>query len=333
MQNPFFLQEAEAEALGQAPEVESEKEEEQPQESDGSSSSEEMFGFGLQSSKGKKVVKSKPSGNGTSRKSTAVAKPQQTTDPEASIMAKAKDTLEILEKVCPLAVWQGSMKEKDVDAKLNKGLGIAGQISSSLEASDECKSLGSKLEKSAEEITETLGVLSTMKTKINAISGDGNATALACEAMPPWVTDAKQACQRLEMLLDKSGRDKLKALANEAHGVSGALDWIQSEKLVMTPGLQQCVDVLKQAKLLKDTGAEFTVPVKEDLKGTCVCVKNMLTICSLQIEDIKFFFPDAAEHVATFQSTVEAHMEGRFVMIERWVRAGKEMITKFRLEW
>ena len=177
----FFLQEAEAEALGQAPEVESEKEEEQPQESDGSSSSEEMFGFGLQSSKGKKVVRSKPSGNGTSRKSTAVAKPQQTTDPEASIMAKAKDTLEILEKVCPLAVWQGSMKEKDVDAKLNKGLGIAGQISSSLEASDECKSLGSKLEKSAEEITETLGVLSTMKTKINAISGDGNATALACE--------------------------------------------------------------------------------------------------------------------------------------------------------
>lgn len=153
------------------------------------------------------------------------------------------------------------------------------------------------------------------------------------EAIPPWVTDAKQACQRLEMLLDKSGRDKLKALANEAHGVSGALDWIQSEKLVMTPGLQQCVDVLKQAKLLKDTGAEFTVPVKEDLKGTCVCVKNMLTICSLQIEDIKFFFPDAAEHVATFQSTVEAHMEERFVMIERWVRAGKEMITKFRLEW
>lgn len=151
------------------------------------------------------------------------------------------------------------------------------------------------------------------------------------ESTPPWVKDAKLACERLEMLLNKQGRDQLKALANGAHGVAGALDWIQSEKIVVTPGMQESVDVLKQAKLVRDIATDFQAPNKGDTKGTCQCVKTMLTICSLQTEEIKFFFPESPDKLSNFQSKVEAHMEEVFTLIAGNVRSGRGMIDKYRL--
>ena len=151
------------------------------------------------------------------------------------------------------------------------------------------------------------------------------------ETTPPWVKDAKLACERLEMLLNKNGREKLKSLANAAHGIPGALDWIQSEKIVVTPGLQESVDVLKQAKLVQDIGADFEPPKKGDIKGTCQCVKTMLTLCSLQTEEIKFFFPESPDKLASFQSKVEAHMEEVFTLIAGGVRGGRGLIDKYRL--
>ena len=173
-----FHQEKEAEALGQAPEVESEKEEEVEDES-GSSSSEEMYGFGLKSSKPKKQTKPSSSrgATGNNRKS-GVAKRPVPADPDAGLMAKGNDTLQILDRISPLAIWQGSLKEKDVEAKLSKAFGIVGQIAASLEASDKCKKVGTDLEKMAERVTEVLGALSTLKTTLASISTDGNATNL-----------------------------------------------------------------------------------------------------------------------------------------------------------
>lgn len=174
-----FHQEKEREALGQAPEVESEKEEEVEADSD-SSSSEEMYGFGFQSSKPKKQSKASTSrgASGGGKKVGGAAKRPVPADQDAGLMAKANETIGILDRISPLAIWQGSLKEKDVEAKLSKAFGIVGQIAASLEVSDKCKKVGTDLEKNAERVTEVLGAIGTLKTTLASISTDGNAKNL-----------------------------------------------------------------------------------------------------------------------------------------------------------
>ena len=174
----YRVQEKEAEALGQAPEVESEKEEEVEPDS-GSSSSEEMYGFGFQSSKTKKTTKTNPSSStGRGGGKRGVAKRPPPADQDDSLVAKANETMQLLDRISPLAIWQGSLKEKDVEVKLSKAFSLVGQISASLEVSDKCKKVGTDLEKLAERVTEVLGAIGTLKTTLASISTDGNATNL-----------------------------------------------------------------------------------------------------------------------------------------------------------
>lgn len=149
----------------------------------------------------------------------------------------------------------------------------------------------------------------------------------ALERHPQWIREAKLACDRLELALDIKGRQRLKELAHKSK-VADALEYVQSEQILATPGFQKAVDVLKQAKMFEDLSSQFDPKTPHD---TIQCVKVMLTLCTLDIECIRFFYPDMVEKVNDYTGKVEKHMEEQFGKIEAGIKDGRAQVKSYRL--
>lgn len=149
------------------------------------------------------------------------------------------------------------------------------------------------------------------------------------EVIPAWLKEAKLACDRLELVADQRGRDWLKQLVAES-GPAAALDVVQEKKIQPTAAFQSSVDVLKQAKLLEQVTKDDTTTPKPDLSDTCQFARNLLTLSSLSIEDIKLFFPDLEQKFTQFQVMMEAHMDKVFTETMTFVQTGSKAIHKYR---
>lgn len=147
------------------------------------------------------------------------------------------------------------------------------------------------------------------------------------ESIPVWLKEGKLAAGRFELLLDSAGKQMLKKVVAE-QGASAALDKIQQSDIEVTAGLQQAVNVLKQAKLLDEIKADFTPA--EDLSTTSHCMKLMLTASSLSIEDIRYFYPEVPERIRSFSTTVESHMDSVFGKIEAHLKFGTKFLSDYR---
>ena len=115
--------------------------EEMPSEAESDASSGSGF-FGV---KHAKPVKEKQPDARTAP-SRGPVKPEAEEKKHEKLLAKAKSTLSTLEALSPMAIWQGTVKEKDIGSRLEK----AGQVITSLEKDgrDDAKSLIADLQTS-----------------------------------------------------------------------------------------------------------------------------------------------------------------------------------------
>ena len=141
--------------MGSAPDIE-EEEENNFENHDDDGSSEEMFGFATSAPKSSKAVPkrraSKGPENGTTPASHAAVKPPLGVNSKgedsttSNRISKANENMTFLEKLSEVAVWQGSVKEKDLQTKLEKCFKLSEQIAecSDAEAQDASKALYDK---------------------------------------------------------------------------------------------------------------------------------------------------------------------------------------------
>lgn len=172
-----LIQEDEAKALGAVPEIESDKEEAEAN-SDGESS-DEMFGFGFgqppKVKKPKVTQKTKsnsaaPNGGAGDLKSALTVK-----------FGKAQELVETLGQFSAQALWQGSLKEKDVDLKLKKAMELSEHLSNDPLADDKCKTVASSLEKSSLLISGQVQLLTTFRRLLEGITPTNSADSLKIE--------------------------------------------------------------------------------------------------------------------------------------------------------
>ncbi|CAK9112467.1 Uncharacterized protein SCF082_LOCUS52143, partial [Durusdinium trenchii] len=128
-------------AMSEEPEEAVDPIEEMPSEAESDASSGSGF-FGV---KHAKPVKEKQPDARTAP-SRGPVKPEAEEKKHEKLLAKAKSTLSTLEALSPMAIWQGTVKEKDIGSRLEK----AGQVITSLEKDgrDDAKSLIADLQTS-----------------------------------------------------------------------------------------------------------------------------------------------------------------------------------------
>lgn len=207
-----MLQEDEARALGEAPEVEMEPEQTNVEEDD-DGSSDELFGFGFGQKK-QGTAKAKPKARTASSRpsdSRAVAETPLTTETTSAPVAltskldKAKDLLDVFSRFSPLALWQGSQKEKDCEVKMKKAMEVCDALANDPAADDHSKKLAEKLESESLQISQVMQLLSLFKQIIEDIKPTGNAERLETdESTANMMCDLPQDC--ITAMLTQLGR-------------------------------------------------------------------------------------------------------------------------------
>eukprot|EP00913_Durusdinium_trenchii_P002667 g2468.t1 len=227
-------------------------------------------------------------------------------------VSKASDRLDALSKFTAQALWQGSVKEKDVESKLQKSLGISAEILEASDMNEEARKTAETLEASATTISDQVDTFKILRTAVEKI--------------------CKLACERFELLADQFAKEHLLALLRSG-GAKSALDFVQTQKIQPSPGLQMSIDVLKQGQLLEELTAlvenyEPTAQDDKDFSRITQAIKSMLTVSSLSIEDVKHFYPDVPEKIQKFQAFVEKDMTQLFQSAMACIKKGSTLVEK-----
>lgn len=142
------------------------------------------------------------------------------------------------------------------------------------------------------------------------------------EGLPGWVKEGRLAVERFSLLLTEHAKKEWSSKI-QSQGLADALGSIQKEKLTLSPDLTKCLSVLKYGKLLQELGSEPSVSLIQD-------VKNLFTIESLEIEDIKFFFPEVPEKVTMFRAQATTSAMTGLKEIEDFIKEGRKLLSDFR---
>lgn len=225
-------QEQEAEALGAAP-APDEPVETEEENSDAGSSSSEQFGFGFT---GKASKAAKKGGKDTKGKAKARAEKQGHKEkaaseppaaaPVSTLPAKIQKggiLLETLKGVSPQAIWQGSLKEKDLEVKLQKALEITDQLRNDSSASTvpEAVKLADGLEAEATVISAQLSTLSAARVMLETIGKeDGNEPSV--ELLVPNICKLPTDC--ITTMMTQLGRVHTEATQTCGSVVRGCSD-------------------------------------------------------------------------------------------------------------
>lgn len=93
-------------------------------------------------------------------------------------VSKASDRLDALSKFTAQALWQGSVKEKDVESKLQKSLGISAEILEASDMNEEARKTAETLEASATTISDQVDTFKILRTAVEKICERDNACHL-----------------------------------------------------------------------------------------------------------------------------------------------------------
>lgn len=155
--------------MGEAPaEEESENEPKVEPDSD-ASSDDQMFGFGFaqaQKQQTKKGGAKKGGPKDAAEKNTSggkVGRNNKDADGLDAKVSKVASQQELLEQITPMALWQGSIKEKDVDTKLKKALELSQTIQDHPNSTTQQLSKAKGLESTALQVTDTLSMMNSLK--------------------------------------------------------------------------------------------------------------------------------------------------------------------------
>ena len=176
-------------------------------------------------------------------------------------------------------------------------------------------------------VSEACRLLHSVKATLHSCQG--------LERVPPFFREGKLACERSELLADQFAKEHLLALLRSG-GAKSALDFVQTQKIQPSPGLQMSIDVLKQGQLLEELTAlvenyEPTAQDDKDFSRITQAIKSMLTVSSLSIEDVKHFYPDVPEKIQKFQAFVEKDMTQLFQSAMACIKKGSTLVEKYRL--
>ena len=130
--------------------------------------------------------------------------------------------------------------------------------------------------------------------------------------------------ERFELVVLCKGKGEWKQLVS-TEGPAKALKAIQSEQIQLTPGLDASVRVISQAGLLEGLGE--TVSESETPDSV---VKKLMTVRSLEIEEIKSFFPELMPKLEKFQAAARKWVMDYLGGVEETIRIGKGTVDKFR---
>ena len=147
------------------------------------------------------------------------------------------------------------------------------------------------------------------------------------EGLPGWVREGRLALERFEVQLTSQAKAEWKALL-DSHGIDHALKMVEAGKLGqvdLNVELDGALAVLKQGKALSELS-------KFDLESATLVekAKHLLTVATLQVEAIKFFFPDAMETVADFKAKVTKMVVEGLEQINANTKSVEKNLSKYR---
>lgn len=164
-------------------------------------------------------------------------------------------------------------------------------------------------------------LLHTLKTILGGCQG--------LPSVPAFHGELLLAINRLESIANVKAKSMLQKEVLEK-GATAALEKVQKEGIKPSPVLQASIDVLKQGKLLEEVK---DVDITDDVTWAEMneCVRNMLTVSSLAVEEIKFFYPNCMDRIKSFTFKVEVCVNRMFEKVEHHLKTGKAIIGKYRL--
>eukprot|EP00435_Cladocopium_sp_Y103_P028421 s4337_g7.t1 len=121
------------------------------------------------------------------------------------------------------------------------------------------------------------------------------------EGLPRWVREGRLALERFELQLTSQAKAEWKALL-DSNGIDYTLKVVEGGKVGqvdLNAEMDGALAVLKQGKTLSDLSS-FSLESATLVQKA----KHLLTVSSLGVEQIKFFFPDVMETVSNFKAQV-----------------------------
>ena len=167
----------------------------------------------------------------------------------------------------------------------------------------------------------------TLKTFCNfiacllAVFGNGH----KLEGLPHWLREAKLACQRFEIEVLTYGKSQWAKTIKEK-SVAALLEEISADPCELTAGLDKAFRVIQQSKVIFEiTQNPSTQP--EDILSN---IKSLLTLESLETEEVRYFFPEQTAVIASFRAKVNDLASLRMDKVELTVKKGKNLVDKYR---
>lgn len=143
------------------------------------------------------------------------------------------------------------------------------------------------------------------------------------DGLPPWVKEGKLAVERFDTQLTVQGMREFKQLV-VAGGPEKAVQAIQKDAIELGPDLDKALGVLRQAQLLQSLSSSPDDPLPQQ-------AKTLLTIDSLEIENIKFFFPDVIDTLTKFRAKAHENMAEGLGKVEEAIKNAQTKLCKYRL--
>lgn len=147
------------------------------------------------------------------------------------------------------------------------------------------------------------------------------------EGLPGWVREGRLALDRFEVQLTSQAKAEWKALL-DSHGIDHTLKMVEGGKLGqvdLNVEIDGALAVLKQGKTLSELS-------KFDLESATLVQKAryLLTVSTLQVEAIKFFFPDVMETVSDFKAKVTKMVMEGLDQISASTKPVEKILSKYR---
>ena len=149
------------------------------------------------------------------------------------------------------------------------------------------------------------------------------------EGLPPWVREGKLALGRLQVTLQVRAKNEWKDLV-ASKGIQQAVKEIEAQKLKLSAELDKLWAVLRQGQTLQTLKEKGEEVINGDSNTLISQVKIMLTISSLDVSSILFFFPDMEAAIQQFQSKVTQTVMHGLDKIQDFVVRGVDNMNPYR---
>lgn len=151
----------------------------------------------------------------------------------------------------------------------------------------------------------------------------------SCERLdgcPKWVRETKLALDRFETQLTVEVKASWKATI-AAEGLEALISKVEAEKLTLPSYLDKSFRVVKYGQWVGDLNVLQMEPCADTLIGN---VKCMLHIDSLEIEEIRYYFPDSPDAIKVFRGKVTDLVSADLQKIKDLVIAGQKHLSPYR---